>query len=81
MTALFLIFPSKRRCASINFTAPLALIYHMGYKGKQTLYGFRYSFSTITNSKRFQDWELIEAQISHKIRGVRGVYNKSNYLN
>lgn len=75
------VFPSKRRCASINLAAPLALIYHIGYKGQQTLHGFRHSFSTITNSKRFQDWELIEAQLSHRIRGVRGVYNKSNYLN
>lgn len=75
------IFPSRKRDNSINLAAPLALIYHMGYKGQQTLHGFRHSFSTITNSKRFQDWELIEAQLSHKIRGVRGVYNKSNYLN
>ena len=56
-----------------------------GYDGKQTLHGFRHIASTKFNNftdndgKKF-DERVIEFALSHKVQGVKGVYNKAEYL-
>ena len=56
-----------------------------GYDGKQTLHGFRHIASTKLNNytddsgKKF-DERVIEFALSHLVRGVKGVYNKAEYL-
>ena len=56
-----------------------------GYDGKQTLHGFRHIASTKFNNftdddgKKF-DERVIEFALSHKVAGVKGVYNKAEYL-
>ncbi len=51
----------------------------MGYKGKQTVHGFRHLASTQLNEQGY-DADAIELQLAHKIQGVRGVYNKAKKL-
>ncbi len=51
----------------------------MGYQGQQTGHGFRHVASTLLNENGF-DENHIEAQLSHKKKGVAGVYNKAKYL-
>lgn len=73
------LFPGARdpkRCmseAAIN-----AALARIGYKGKIVGHGFRHMAST-----RLEDWcddRSIEAQLSHKVGGVRGKYKRQQYL-
>jgi integrase len=51
----------------------------LGYEGRQTGHGFRHIASTVLNEHGFPA-DHIEAQLSHKPTGVRGIYNKAQYL-
>ncbi|MDP8184387.1 tyrosine-type recombinase/integrase [Phocoenobacter skyensis] len=55
------------------------LIERSRFYGKQTIHGIRHVFSTYANDQRYNA-DVIEAQLSHKQKGVRAVYNKSIYL-
>lgn len=68
---------SKGRPISDN-TLTIALK-RMGYKGKQTVHGFRHLASTQLNEQGY-DADAIELQLAHKIQGVRGIYNKAEKL-
>lgn len=68
---------SKDRPISDN-TLTIALK-RMGYKGKQTVHGFRHLASTQLNEQGY-DADAIELQLAHKIQGIRGVYNKAEKL-
>lgn len=53
---------------------------------KQTLHGFRHIASTTLNNHTGEngqkfDERVIEFALSHKVQGVKGVYNKAEYLN
>ena len=73
------VFPSKRRHAPIYYEAPLVLLHELGYKRRQSLHGFRHIFSTVAHENKFA-YDIIEKQLAHKIQGVRGIYNKADYL-
>lgn len=60
-------------------TAFLMALRRLGYQGRQTGHGFRHLASTILNESGF-DPQHVEAQLSHVKEGVRGVYDKSTYL-
>ena len=62
---------------------PIMVIYQVGYGNRMTLHGFRKTFSTHANEhKRAHGWtrDAIEAALAHITPGVRGVYNKAEYL-
>lgn len=73
------VFPSKRRHAPIYYESPLVLLHKLGYKRRQSLHGFRHIFSTAAHENKFA-YDIIEKQLAHKIQGVRGIYNKADYL-
>ena len=55
----------------------------LGYKGIQTSHGFRHTASTILNEnipKHGVHTSAIERQLAHIEGGVRGVYNKAEYI-
>lgn len=60
-------------------TVFLMALRRLGYEGRQTPHGFRHLASTILNENGF-DSQHVEAQLSHVKEGVRGVYDKSTYL-
>ncbi|PZP26453.1 tyrosine-type recombinase/integrase [Pseudomonas kuykendallii] len=60
-------------------TVFLMALRRLGYEGRQTGHGFRHLASTILNENGF-DSQQVEAQLSHVKEGVRGVYDKSTYL-
>jgi integrase len=60
-------------------TVFLMALRRLGYEGRQTGHGFRHLASTILNEHGF-DSQHVEAQLSHVKEGVRGVYDKSTYL-
>ena len=54
-----------------------------GYEHKQTVHGFRHTASTILNeniSKHGVHSDAIEKQLAHVTGGIKGVYNKAEYL-
>jgi integrase len=60
-------------------TVFLMALRRLGYEGRQTGHGFRHIASTALNEHGFSA-DHVEAQLSHKAPGVRGVYNKAQYL-
>lgn len=60
-------------------TVFLMALRRLGYEGRQTGHGFRHLASTILHEKGF-DSDHVEAQLSHVKGGVRGVYDKAQYL-
>jgi len=51
----------------------------VGYKGKLVGHGSRHTASTLLNEHEWDD-RIVEAQLAHKVQGVKGVYNKAKYL-
>lgn len=51
----------------------------VGYKGRMTGHGSRHTFSTLMNEHHWNaDW--LEMHLAHKKPGIKGVYDKSQYL-
>ncbi|AZE44685.1 Integrase [Pseudomonas chlororaphis subsp. aureofaciens] len=75
-----LLFPGRSdRTKPRSDTVFLMALRRLGYEGRQTGHGFRHIASTILNEHGFEA-DHIEAQLSHKAPGVRGIYNKAQYL-
>jgi integrase len=64
----------------ISDGAVTAALHRMGYKGRQTMHGFRHLVSTALNEKGYEkDW--VERQLAHGDPDtIRGTYNKAHYL-
>lgn len=50
-------------------------------KDESTIHGFRHMASTLLNEMGRWNPDAIEAALTHKMPGVRGVYNQAQYLN
>jgi integrase len=75
-----LLFPGRRdRTKPRSDTVFLMALRRLSYEGRQTGHGLRHITSTILNEHGFSA-DHIEAQLSHKAPGVRGIYNKAQYL-
>lgn len=75
-----LLFPGRSdRTKPRSDTVFLMALRRLGYEGRQTGHGFRHIASTTLNEHGFPA-DHIEAQLSHKAAGVRGIYNKAQYL-
>lgn len=75
-----LLFPGRNDTSKPRSnTVFLMALRRLGYEGRQTGHGFRHVASTILNENGF-DSQHVEAQLSHVKGGVRGVYDKSTYL-
>lgn len=78
--AYALLFPGRSdRTKPRSDTVFLMALRRLGYEGRQTGHGFRHIASTVLNEHGYPA-DHIEAQLSHKAPGVRGVYNKAQYL-
>lgn len=75
------VFPGARtRTRPISDMTINAALRRMGYdRDTMTGHGFRHLASTLLNELGFKP-EAIERQLSHKEPGVRGIYNKAEYL-
>jgi len=64
----------------ISDGAVTAALHRMGYKGRQTMHGFRHLVSTALNERGYEpDW--VERQLAHGDPDtIRGTYNKAVYL-
>lgn len=78
--AYTLLFPGRSdRSKPRSDTVFLMVLRRLGYEGRLTRHGFRHIASTVLSERGFSA-DHIEAQLSHKVPGVRGVYNKAQYL-
>ena len=75
------LFPSTQSSNGImSEAAMLHVLYDLGYKGIQTVHGFRGLASTILNEQGYNP-DHIEAQLAHKDPNtVRAAYNHAQYL-
>lgn len=78
--AYSLLFPGRGDSTKPRSNAAfLMALRRLGYQGRQTPHGFRHLASTILNDHDFNS-QHVEVQLSHVKEGVRGVYDKSIYL-
>ena len=75
------LFPSPRtQSKPINEQTLNPALHRLGFKGIQTLHGFRHTASTMLNEMGYMG-DLIEKQLSHEDNNqIRGTYNKAQYL-
>lgn len=73
--------PGCKTNKPISETSARKLLHILGYKGKHTLHGFRALASTVLHSESNFRSDAIEAQLAHKVQGVRGVYMRADFKN
>lgn len=75
------VFPSPRDSTRpINKHAVYFILRSLGYAGRQTVHGFRKTFSTRANESGLWENKLIEKQLSHVPRDVEAVYDHSSMI-
>jgi integrase len=81
------VFPHWSRAKAekpISETSMADLIQAAGFTDRHCPHGFRSSFSTVMSDRpdaRPFDDLVVEAQLAHKLPGVKGIYNRGTYLN
>ncbi|MCC5792824.1 MAG: integrase arm-type DNA-binding domain-containing protein [Legionellaceae bacterium] len=71
--------PTAKRLQPISETSARKLLHNTGYKNRHTLHGFRALASTVLHEQSHFRTDAIEAQLAHKVQGVRGVYLRSKF--
>ncbi len=71
--------PSSEKPQPISETSARKLIHNTGYKDRHTLHGFRALASTVLHEQSHFRSDAIEAQLAHKVQGVRGVYLRADF--
>lgn len=75
-----LLFPGFTRHGALSENAIIALLARCGFYGRQTAHGFRAAFSTWAHEKTDATPDVIEMCLAHVVPGVRGKYNRAQYL-
>lgn len=76
-----LLFPGEKPGKPISQNAMIFACYRMGYRGRQTVHGFRGLASTWANEAERYKSDWIELALAHADEdGVRGAYNSALYL-
>ncbi|MFU2059724.1 tyrosine-type recombinase/integrase [Avibacterium volantium] len=75
------IFPSyvKYKKGSMSSQTANSALIRLGYKGKLTAHGMRKIASTYLHGRKIYP-DVVELCLSHQINGIRGIYNKAEYL-
>ncbi|KTD24378.1 tyrosine-type recombinase/integrase [Legionella israelensis] len=71
--------PTAKKSQPISETSARKLLHHTGYKDRHTLHGFRALASTVLHEQSHFRTDAIEAQLAHKVQGVRGVYLRADF--
>lgn len=78
------LFPHKAKNSKNAHARFRKALKQLGYAGKQDLHGFRHIASTKLNEYSDNgikfDERVIEFALAHKVQGVKGTYNKAEYL-
>lgn len=71
--------PTAKEPQPISETSARKLLHSSGYKDRHTLHGFRALASTVLHEQGHFRSDAIEAQLAHKVQGVRGVYLRADF--
>ncbi len=71
--------PTSKALQPISETSARKLLHNSGYKDRHTLHGFRALASTVLHEQSHFRTDAIEAQLAHKVQGVRGVYLRADF--
>ncbi len=71
--------PSTKNSQPISEASARKLLHKSGYKGRHTLHGFRALASSLLHEQSSFRTDAIEAQLAHKVQGVRGVYLRADF--
>ncbi|KTD01975.1 tyrosine-type recombinase/integrase [Legionella feeleii] len=71
--------PTTNKPQPISETSARKLLHNSGYKNRHTLHGFRALASTVLHEQSHFRTDAIEAQLAHKVQGVRGVYLRADF--
>lgn len=71
--------PTSKKSQPISETSARKLLHNAGYKDRHTLHGFRALASTVLHEQANFRSDAIEAQLAHKVQGVRGVYLRADF--
>jgi len=71
--------PALKKSQPISETSVRKLLHNAGYKNRHTAHGFRSLASSVLHEQSNFRTDAIEAQLAHKIQGVRGVYMRSEF--
>lgn len=76
-----LVFPSVRfPKRPLTDTTLSMLLKRAGFEGRHVPHGWRASFSTVMNDLHPDQAAVINACLSHKVKGVEGRYNRAEHL-
>lgn len=71
--------PDAKIPQPISETSARKLLHKAGYKGRHSLHGSRVLASTVLHSESNFRSDAIEAQLAHKVQGVRGIYMRAEF--
>lgn len=71
--------PTSKAHQPISETSSRKLLHLLGYKNRHTLHGFRSLASSVLHEQGHFRSDAIEAQLAHKVQGVRGVYLRADF--
>ncbi|WP_133126806.1 tyrosine-type recombinase/integrase [Legionella nagasakiensis] len=71
--------PALKKSQPISEASVRKLLHNAGYKDKHTAHGFRSLASTVLHEQSHFRTDAIEAQLAHKVQGVRGVYLRADF--
>mgnify|MGYP000125406407 CR=1 FL=1 len=71
--------PALKRSQPISEASVRKLLHSAGYKNRHTAHGFRSLASSVLHEQGDFRADAIEAQLAHKVQGVRGVYLRADF--
>lgn len=71
--------PTLKKPKPISETSIRKLLHNAGFKNRHTAHGFRSLASSVLHEQTSFRTDAIEAQLAHKIQGVRGIYMRADF--
>nr|WP_193786942.1 tyrosine-type recombinase/integrase [Legionella feeleii] len=71
--------PALKKPQPISEASVRKLLHNAGYKNRHTAHGFRSLASSVLHEQGNFKSDAIEAQLAHKIQGVRGIYLRADF--
>lgn len=71
--------PTLKTPKPISETSVRKLLHNAGFKNRHTAHGFRSLASSVLHEQSSFRSDAIEAQLAHKVQGVRGIYLRADF--
>ncbi len=71
--------PALKKPQPISEASVRKLLHNAGYKNRHTAHGFRSLASSVLHEESHFRADAIEAQLAHRVQGVRGVYLRADF--